>query len=597
MALGPLVVGVNADASGFAGSAAQGIAASEPQMKVAGLTSGVAIGTAIGQGIVSAVSGAVDLIKGTISGFAELVSSGIDISSELMATQLQTGVAASSLLSLKEAAASTGTSFDDLVDGIRETNLKLGEALNGEQSAIDAFTNIGLSVEQLRGTAPDQLFALVTDKLRGMEDGAMRVASAAKIMGDDVGVKMPQYLAQGGDAAANLAARWIELGAIIDQSDLAGASGLSTRLGVMEQTFDRFKILLAGEVAPYIQYALTLMDNLVVSTGGLGPTAAKAAEGFGVVAGYAIDAGQVIYGIGEILWGVAKAITGIGEYATAGFAVMIGAAEYGAGKATEAVSGFLADTAQNMREIGDNITTFFNGVVDSVTGAIVDAMNFLIDGWNAVAETLGLGTLDRLQGVQARAAVNTAPGMIETTLREFQAFGKQTAQAGMDLMQSASDQLQASTTFEDAWKNITKGADNFMQVFDDGADRWSNTFKQGVSDAAAATAQEFSKAATATTNAAVSKGGSYAMPAYGAYSNFNAPQYSNMGGLSTPTGAYNNIAPASSYGPPINSTINVASGVDAQQVKQAVKEAQKQVINTIQTKNAAGGTFRNNLQC
>ena len=115
--LGDLVVGVSADASKFASEAMEGLNDAMPSIKKEGDTWGIAIGTAIGNGISSGISAIKSGIESAISGLVSIAEQGVKLSSELMATQLQTGVSAAALLNLKEAAASTGTSFDSLVTG------------------------------------------------------------------------------------------------------------------------------------------------------------------------------------------------------------------------------------------------------------------------------------------------------------------------------------------------------------------------------------------------------------------------------------------------------------------------------------------------
>jgi len=594
MSLGPLTVGVNADGSGFAASAMQALQGAQPSLTQGGLIAGSAIGTAIGNGITSAISGAINLVQGAITGLAGLVQSGIGIGDMLSDTALKLGVSATSLQLYGEVAKQVGVDTEALQSSFSKLNIKVGEALTGNSAAIESFANLGISVQQLAALSPEQRFNLVADAIGRIPDVAVRASEAVDLFGKG-GAAIAQSLGDIGIKSEELSARWIALGAVISEENIAAAGGVQDRIDLMGDTFDRFKVLLAGEVAPYIEYALTLMDQLVMTTGGLGPTAAKAAEGFGVVAGYAIDAGQVIFGIGEMVWGVAKAITGVGEYAGAGFAIMVGAAQWGGGKATEFIFGFLADTAQGMRQTGDDIANFFNGVIDSISSAITDSINWLIESWNLIADVIGMGHIDTIQGSQAHAQISTAAGPVEQFLRDSQEFGADLASTGKDLMETAADQIEASTTFADAWKDIESGAANFSDVFSNGPDRWSTAFKDGVAAAADAAAQK--EASTAATTGPAKYSNQQLIDQRNAWQGaaVSGGSYSPM--VSTPSMARNGIDPVSSNGPPMSFQQNFATGVTAQDLKQAAVSIKRETINAVQTANAKGGTFRNNLKC
>ena len=600
MGLGPLVVGVTADASNFANAAKGEIDRAGPILSLAGDEAG----KKISDGINSAVkTGMVALGVTVAAGVAaatyaieSFVSKGIELSTELQAVAGAMNINSSSLLLMKEAAASVGAEFDILKDGIQETTLKFGEALNGEASATEAFTRIGLSIADLRGMAPDQLFQTVVDKLNLLPDAAQRVASASAIMGDDVGLRVIPILNDAGAAAAMLSERWQLLGADMTDAEIASSASITGKLSIIDATFERFQMLLSSQMVPAIDVVLKMMESWITSAGGMRMAAERVANGIVDIAAFAMDAGQVIYGVGKIFQGLGQVIIAVGGNAATVFVAIEGAVKVAVGKMNEWIAGFFADTLQWARESGDGITNWFNGVMDSVSNMITEAFNTLIGGWNKVADVIGFGHIDPMTGNKSTAKVTTQAGDIETRLRNIEQTGANMASEGNDLIDAAGkaavDNLK---NFQIAFANLETGANSLTEVFTDGANKWSTAFKESVRKQQEAAAAAAAKAAGATNN---NPGSNTNMNT--PYSNWNAntPIYSNVSGVTIPNIVNRNTTTgATNTTPPVQITNNIASGVTSQAVKQAMKEVERNVVTTVQKKIAQGGNYRREVQC
>lgn len=599
MGLGPLVVGITADVSKFAKEAKQGFTDAMPDIDMSakrlGALAGGAIQTGVEVGLVGLGATIAAAFAGSIYLVQDAIKSGVEMTTELSRVANAMNINSSSLLLMKEAAASVGAEFDILKDGIQETTLKFGEALNGEASATEAFTRIGLSISQLRGMAPDQLFQTVVDKLNLLPDAAMRVASASAIMGDDVGLRIIPILNDAGASAAALSERWQMLGANITDADIAAGADLTGRVSIMESTFDRFQILLTSSMAPAINTVLDMMESWITSAGGMRQAAERVANSIVDIAAFAMDAGQVIYGVGKIFQGLGQVIIAVGGNAATVFVAIEGAVKVAVGKMNEWIAGFFANTLQWARESGDGITNWFNGVMDSVSNMITEAFNTLIGGWNKVADVIGFGHIDPLTGNKSTAQVNTQAGDIETRLRNIEQTGANMASEGNDLIDAAGKAaVENLKNFGVAYANLQAGADSLTDVFTDGANKWSTSFKESVRKAQEAAAN----AAANTTNKP--NGGSNATNTNTAFSNWNAntPIYSNVSGITIPNSVNRNTTTgATTTPPPVQITNNIASGVTSQAVKQAMKEVERNVVTTVQKKIAQGGNYRREVQC
>jgi hypothetical protein len=96
---------------------------------------------------------------------------------------VQIGVTFEEVQVLAEAAERTGASIQDLGNAMVKFNQRIAEARTGAGGAADAFRQIGISAEELRTIAPDQLAQVTAERLLAIEDPAKRAALAMELFG------------------------------------------------------------------------------------------------------------------------------------------------------------------------------------------------------------------------------------------------------------------------------------------------------------------------------------------------------------------------------------------------------------------------------
>ena len=94
-------------------------------------------------------------------------------------------VSTESFLEMSTAAASVGVNAAGLTDRISEMTARVAEAANGNLSLRDAFSAIGVSIQDMRSLAPDDLFNKIAQNLANIVDPAQRAAIAGKLLGEE----------------------------------------------------------------------------------------------------------------------------------------------------------------------------------------------------------------------------------------------------------------------------------------------------------------------------------------------------------------------------------------------------------------------------
>jgi hypothetical protein len=180
-----LKVKVGVDKSGFT----TGLASMENSVK--------GFGTKVG-GI---LAGAFAFDK-IIQGF----SNAIDKGDQLQDLANRFGVAASSLQEIGNAASTSGAGLEDVASAMNKLAKNAGAAIGGNEQMAEAFNKIGLSVEQLHGMTPQDLFMALSKAVASGTLGMQDFTIAEELAGRGAAVLMetlrmgPEVISANGQA-------------------------------------------------------------------------------------------------------------------------------------------------------------------------------------------------------------------------------------------------------------------------------------------------------------------------------------------------------------------------------------------------------------
>lgn len=159
---------------------------------------------------------------GIAAGFFAAAKSFASTGVELGKLQDQTGMSAEALNGLKQRAADNEVEFEPLAKSI--TFLQRAIA-NGSKETAEAFLQIGVSADQLKGKRLEQVIGLIADRLPQLEDEEKRVAIAMQLFGKNGAAMLP--VLEDGSRGLNEAAKSAErLGTAFDADALRKAREL-----------------------------------------------------------------------------------------------------------------------------------------------------------------------------------------------------------------------------------------------------------------------------------------------------------------------------------------------------------------------------------
>lgn len=152
-----------------------------------------------------------------IVGFAKQASLAADRLNDLSA---RTGVAATTLSALELPLKQSGSSAEEFASSITRMNNAIGEAASGQsESAVRAFTDLGLSIQNLMSMTPEQQFEAIAQALNSIENQAEFTNKGMAIFGRQFASIAPVIRETGG-AMSEFVKRQQELGNAFTASEL-----------------------------------------------------------------------------------------------------------------------------------------------------------------------------------------------------------------------------------------------------------------------------------------------------------------------------------------------------------------------------------------
>lgn len=120
-----------------------------------------------------------------VAGLGAIVKGSIDAGDELFNLQAKTGVAASALIGIGNAAKLADVDMATLGKGLTKLNINLVKAAEGNDALARQFAALGISVKDANGqVAPtDKVLAQIADRFADMPDGAQKAAAAVALFG------------------------------------------------------------------------------------------------------------------------------------------------------------------------------------------------------------------------------------------------------------------------------------------------------------------------------------------------------------------------------------------------------------------------------
>lgn len=197
--------------------------------------------------------------------FVHLTKSAFDTADAIDKVSKQAGVSAQALQELRFAADQNGVSMDQMDDGLRRFNRRLGLAAQNTGPALAAFRQLGINVADANGHAvnAETAFNAFVHQLQQVQSPAQRAALAAQAFGEDAGPRLLVLLNQGVGGIDKLRSQAEKIGAVLGNDAVKQAARAKDAMGRVSASFTGLANAAAIQLGPsLVAVANTLTDDI-----------------------------------------------------------------------------------------------------------------------------------------------------------------------------------------------------------------------------------------------------------------------------------------------------------------------------------------------
>lgn len=212
-------------------------------------------------------SAAFTTLKGAALGFVaslgveaivKVAKAGLEYAASLGEIAESLGVSTKFLQEFRYAASQNGASIEQADNALGKFSVTIGKALDGEKSAVEAFTKLGISIESLNRASEQQRFDLVADAIKKIPDPARQSAAAIEIFGRGARAIIPTLTA-GAEAFKRQAAEAREYGLVLSDEQIQNADKTADKIDRLTKAL---QTKIAGVVADNAREIGLLADAL-----------------------------------------------------------------------------------------------------------------------------------------------------------------------------------------------------------------------------------------------------------------------------------------------------------------------------------------------
>ena len=314
-----------------------------------------------------------------------------------------------------------GLEQKDVTDALSTLADRAQDAQQGAQGMIDDFRTVGLTVDDLRGKSPAELFDTFARAVANSDDTTAATAATVRILGDEVGQKLLPLIREGEAGLDRFAQQAQRAGFVMDDSLIQRSAEAAARIDQLRLTLSRSfeRGILEGVVGEFEDF-----DRAIVEAG-------QSAREFGEVAGDALsaaaDAAQTVSENAGVAKEVMQGLIGL----------RVGAAFGPWGAAIGGVAGLLADNlapaakaaAQEVADLVDAANRLGSAADEGIRGGNIDGLIRTVRQQRETARQLR--ALDDPSQGQRRVLASTRDQLrgLDTELRDTRREVRETVDA------------------------------------------------------------------------------------------------------------------------------------------------------------------------
>jgi len=144
----------------------------------------------------------------------------------------RTGLSTEAVSRLSHAAQLSGTSLEGLEVGLKRMSRVILDAKQGLAEARRSFEEIGVKVDDLQGKSPEDIFIILAEAIRGIEDPTKKAALAQEVFGR-AGTMLIPLFNEGASGIRRMGKEAERLGIVLDRDAAARAEKLTDDLIIL----------------------------------------------------------------------------------------------------------------------------------------------------------------------------------------------------------------------------------------------------------------------------------------------------------------------------------------------------------------------------
>lgn len=147
---------------------------------------------------------------------------------------------------------SLGAQGDDMSDVFLQISEKVRQATTGSKEAAKGFQDLGVSVGELKGLTPDQVFDRMIVGFRGVEDAQTKFALVSQLLGEDLGKKLLPIMTKGGVTLQQYSQIAKDAGVIMTDSQVETGKRVATTYRQLGAVIKALRMRIGLELMPYV---------------------------------------------------------------------------------------------------------------------------------------------------------------------------------------------------------------------------------------------------------------------------------------------------------------------------------------------------------
>ena len=246
----------------------------------------------LGPGLVGGLIGG--LTVGALAGVSGNLGRIVNETAQIGDEAKRAGVSVRALQEWKFVGQQNRIGIDQVVDGLKELNLRADEfIITGQGAGAEAFARLGLSATELKTKLkdPSELMLELIGRMESM-DAAARIRISDELFGGSAGERFAELVSRGETELRKTIQAANDTGAVLDDQIIAKAAELDRRFAALQSRTDAFfKTLVIGiaDAGPKIAGLGAYLDNLFDGN----PNQARALLGDGIADTLSRDARAV----------------------------------------------------------------------------------------------------------------------------------------------------------------------------------------------------------------------------------------------------------------------------------------------------------------